>query len=230
MEVFGGDIGRNIFFVSLAERQRQLQEIPWVESATVMRLLPNRLKIQIKERTPVAFVRIGSRASLIDSSGVLLDMPPKPAGRYSFPLITGIAENEPLSSRAAGMKIFTRFMQALDAEGARYSQTISEVDLSDPEDVKATIADSAGAVLVHLGDVQFLERYKLYLAHVEEWRQQYPRLESVDLRYDRQVVLNPDSAQPSAAGVVARSSAAPAKHPAKPPAKTKAHAVSPSRH
>src|SRR5919109_463271 len=68
MEVFGGDIGRNIFFISLPERKKQLQEIPWVESAAVMRLLPNRLKVQVQERTPVAFVRIGPKASLIDGN------------------------------------------------------------------------------------------------------------------------------------------------------------------
>jgi len=35
MEVMGGDIGRNIFFIPLAERQAQLEQIPWVESASV---------------------------------------------------------------------------------------------------------------------------------------------------------------------------------------------------
>ena len=39
MEVMGGDIGRNIFFIPLSERKAQLEKIPWVESASVMRLL-----------------------------------------------------------------------------------------------------------------------------------------------------------------------------------------------
>ena len=44
MEVMGGDIGRNIFFVPLAQRKTQLEQIPWVESASVMRFVPNRLQ------------------------------------------------------------------------------------------------------------------------------------------------------------------------------------------
>src|SRR5450631_3046557 len=40
LEVMGGDIDRNIFFVPLAERKKQLEDIPWVESAAVMRLYP----------------------------------------------------------------------------------------------------------------------------------------------------------------------------------------------
>jgi cell division protein FtsQ len=198
MEVFGGDIGRNIFFISLPERKKQLQEIPWIESAAVMRLLPNRLKVQVQERTPVAFVRIGPKPSLIDGNGVVLDMPAKSAKKYSFPVILGMEESEPLSTRAARMKIFTNLVQQLDSTGARYSNDLSEVDLSDPEDAKITVADVNGAVLVHLGvsepgEMAFLERYKVFLAHAREWRAQFSKLESVDLRYDRQVIVNPDS-------------------------------------
>src|SRR5512133_3814601 len=53
MEVMGADIGRNVFFIPLDERKKQLEEIAWVESASVMRLLPNRVKVQVVERTPV---------------------------------------------------------------------------------------------------------------------------------------------------------------------------------
>jgi cell division protein FtsQ len=47
-------------------------------------------------------------------------------------------------------------------------------------------------VLVHLGSSNYLERYKVYVSHVREWRQQFDKLESVDLRYDRQIIVNPD--------------------------------------
>src|SRR3954447_22810436 len=75
MEVLGGDIGRNIFFVPLAERKNQLEQIPWVHTASVMRFVPNRLKVEISERIPVAFARIGSKILLIDASGALMDLP-----------------------------------------------------------------------------------------------------------------------------------------------------------
>lgn len=203
LQVFGADIGRNIFFVPLDERRLQLQEIPWVQAATVMRLLPNRIRIQVQERTPVAFARIGSKVSLIDANGVVLEMPAKAARNYSFPVITGMQETEPLSTRSARMKIYSRLVGDLDSSGASYSQALSEVDLSDPEDVKVTVADANGAVLLHLGDDNFLDRYKIYLAHVEQWRQQFPRLDSVDLRYDRQVVVNPDSRAPQQPAIAA---------------------------
>ena len=190
MEVMGGDIGRNVFFIPLDERQKQLQQIPWVESASVMRFAPNRLKIQIKERTPVGFAQIGSKIMLVDASGVLMDLSAKK--KYSFPVILGMSSSQPLSTRAAQMKIYGQVVHELDSDGAHYSQELSEVDLSDPEDVKVLTNDPDGEVLVHLGSSSYLDRYKIYVGHLREWRQQFPKLESVDLRYDRQIIVNPD--------------------------------------
>ena len=192
MEVMGADIGRNIFFIPLAQQKAQLEQIPWVESASVMRFVPDRLKVEIQERSPVAFARVGPRIALIDAGGTLMELPPK--HKYSFPVILGMNPGEPLSTRAPRMKAYNQLVQELDAGGARYSQDLSEVDLSDLEDVKVRVNDAAGNVLVHLGSSNYLPRYKIYVGHVREWRQQFQKLESVDLRYDNQIVVNPDMA------------------------------------
>jgi cell division protein FtsQ len=202
MEVAGADIGRNIFFVPLEERQRQLEQIPWVEKAQVMRLLPNRIAVTIQERTPVAFAQIGPRTSLIDANGMVMGMPANRQTKYSFPVIRGIAETEALSSRAAAMKIYNRLVSELGADAGQgatnYVRQLSEVDLSDPEDVKVTANDPGGTMVVHLGAQDFLPRYKLYVTHIAEWRQQFQNVQSVDLRYEGQVIVNPD--KPADAG------------------------------
>ena len=190
LEVMGGDIGRNVFFIPLEQRKKELEQIPWLESASVMRFAPNRLKIEIRERTPVAFARIGSKVMLVDRSGVLMDLPARK--KYSFPVIVGMSLTGLRSTRSAQMKTFNQLIEELDSGGAHYSQELSEVDLSDPEDVKVLTGDREGDVLVHLGSSAYLERFKIYVAHLREWRQQFPKLESVDLRYDGQIIVNPD--------------------------------------
>ncbi len=192
MDVMGGDIGRNIFFVPLAQRQQQLEQIPWVESASVMRFVPNRLRIEIHERMPVAFARIGSHISLIAAGGTLMELAPGGKRKYSFPVIAGMNSGEPLSTRAARMKSYNALVRDLDSSGAHYSQELSEVDLGDTEDVKVVSADANGEVLVHLGSGNYLQRYKTYVTHAQQWRQQFDKLESVDLRYDGQIIVNPD--------------------------------------
>ena len=190
MEVMGADIGRNTFFVPLTQQKAQLEQIPWVESASVMRFVPNRLKVEIHERTPVAFARVGPRIFLIDAIGTLMELPQK--HKYSFPVILGMNPGEPLSTRVPRMKAYNELVQQLDSGGARYSQDLSEVDLSDLENLKVRVNDPQGDVLVELGSSDYLKRYKTYVSHVQEWRQQFQKLESVNLRYDNQVIVNPD--------------------------------------
>ena len=192
--VFGEDVERNIFSISLDQRRAQLEKLPWIEHATVMRLLPNKMRVLIAERTPVAFVRQDRHIGLVDRNGVLLDMPAdtKTTEHYSFPVVTGISAADPLSTRAARMKIFERFTLELDSSGEKISQELSEVDLSNPEDVKALIPDHGGEILVHFGEDDFLDRYRRFKQHLQEWRTIYPKLASVDMRYERQVVLQMD--------------------------------------
>ena len=198
----------------------QLERLPWVEHAMVMRLLPNRMRVSIAERTPVAFVRQGNHIGLVDANGVLLDMPTDSElnTHYSFPVVTGISADEPLSTRAARMKIYQRFTSELDGAGEKISQSLSEVDLSNPEDVKALIPDHSSEVLVHFGEDSFLDRYRKFEEHLPEWRTQYPKLSSVDMRYERQVVLEmqPGSAVPVAASAGAVTPDASAPSPNKP--------------
>ena len=171
MEVMGADIGRNIFFIPLTQQKTQLEQIPWVESASVMRFVPNRLKVEIHERTPVAFARVGPRMFLIDAGGTLMELSPK--HKYSFPVILGMNPGEPLSTRAPRMKAYAQMVRELDAGGARYSQGLSEVDLTDLEDLKVRVNDPAGDVLVHLGSSDYLRRFKIYVSHAQGWRQQF---------------------------------------------------------
>jgi cell division protein FtsQ len=191
LPVFGEDIGRNIFFVPLAERRKQLEEIPWIEKATVMRLLPDKIRVSVVERKPVAFVRQGQQIGLVDANGILLTMPPAMMAQhhYSFPVVTGIDAHDPPAQRKARMAVYQRLLGELDANGQRISEQISEIDLTDPEDAQVLMPEQGGDVLAHFGEDRFLERYQRYKAHINEWRQHYPKLASVDLRYDQQVVL-----------------------------------------
>jgi cell division protein FtsQ len=203
LAVFGGDIGRNIFFVPLAERRAELENLPWVKQATVMRLLPNQLRIAVVERAPIAFVRNGNRVGLVDEDGVLLDMPPAmmAARRYSFPVVAGIRPRTELELRAQRMQLYQRFVSALDADGSRSAEQLSEVDLSDPEDVRAVLPAAGSDILVHFGDENFAERYRSFQQHLPGWKRQYPNLASVDLRYQHQTVLEmaPDKPEAGAA-------------------------------
>src|SRR5512143_673148 len=142
LQVMGGDIGRNIYFVPLDERRKTLEQVPWVQSASVMRLLPNHLRVNIQERTTVAFIQFGQRVELIDAEGVVMDIPVGTRASWAFPIVVGMRESDPLSTRSARMKLYEKLITDLDSTGEKNSLDLNEVDLSDPEDLKVTVAEN----------------------------------------------------------------------------------------
>jgi cell division protein FtsQ len=204
LSVFGSDIGRNIFHVPLAVRRAELEQLPWVEHATVMRLLPNQLRVSVVERVPVAFVRAGNQIGLIDRGGVLLDMPPAmmASKRYSFPVVTGVMAQQSTEERASRMRLYTEFMHALNSTDSTAALQISEVDLSDPEDVRVLLPSAGSDLLVHFGSDDFAARWQRLEQKLPAWRQQYPRLAGVDLRYQRQTVLEMSKAADEGTGSI----------------------------
>jgi cell division protein FtsQ len=240
LSVFGTDIGHNLFRVPLAQRRSALEHLSWVQRATVMRVLPNQLRVAVTERTPIAFVEVGGRIALADGAGIVLEMTPQEmaAKHYSFPVVSGINPSDPLSIRAARMQVYQRFISDLDAGGDKVSAQLSEVNLSDPEDVRATVPASGSDVELQFGQEDFLARWRNYQTHIAQWRQQYPKLAAVDLRYEHEVVLKmtPDAAAPAeSVGTEAKAPAA-APHAAQKaaPAKTKkvakTHGRAPAKH
>ncbi|MDE3170884.1 MAG: FtsQ-type POTRA domain-containing protein, partial [Acidobacteriota bacterium] len=123
LDVFAADRGKSILRVPLGERRRELESIPWVESAVVRRVLPNQISVAITERTPVAFLREGLNMALVDAHGVILDRPL--AGDFDFPVVTGIGPEMPLPDRAQRMQLYSGFIGQIESAGAHAASGIS---------------------------------------------------------------------------------------------------------
>jgi len=201
LEIFSADRGRSVLRIPLGERRRELESISWVESATVRRALPNRLEIDIVERRPIAFLRHGSALSLIDVHGVILDRPLQ--GNFTFPVVTGISADLPADERERRMQLFAGFTQQVQTVRPGALDQVSVVDLSDHDDVAASIAGLQGGdpgasgagdapVKVHFGDSDFAAKYRTLLDKIGEWRATVGRIESVDLRFNGEAVVNQD--------------------------------------
>ncbi len=197
LQIFRQDRNRSILRIPLDERRRALELIPWVERAVVRRALPNRLQVELAERTPVAFLRSGANLQLVDVRGVILERPLE--GDFRFPVVTGISESMPLVGRERRMNRFVEFMKQVDLARPRSGERVSEVDLADAGDLRATLAGlpelaGQGPVLVHFGDGDFLAKFRLLLDDFAQWRASAGRVDSVDLRFSREVVVNPGGA------------------------------------
>jgi cell division protein FtsQ len=202
LERFSADFGRSSLRVPIEERRRALEEIPWVEKARVERVLPNRLRVEITERTPIAFLRHGGELSLIDAHGVLLEKPMQ--AEFEFPVVTGIDPDAPLEERERRMHLYEEFLGDIERVLPGATSYVSEVDLAEPDDLRVTLAGmpalgnpAAGgqaAVLVHFGKREFEAKFRNFVESIAHWRASAGgRVESVDLRFERQVVVNPEA-------------------------------------
>jgi cell division protein FtsQ len=206
--IFAADRNHSVLRIPLSERRRQIESLPWVEQATVRRALPNHVEIEIVERTPIAFLRDGSDMSLVDVHGMILERPL--TGNFHFPVVSGVSVEMPMDERERRMELFAGFSQQIQAAHAGAMEQVSEVDLSDAEDLRATLTGLPGGsapggvssgdwgqteapLLVHFGDSDFEGKYRTLLENIGQWRATAGRVESVDLRFSREAVVNPDT-------------------------------------
>lgn len=200
---FADDQGRSILRVPLEERRVALEELPWVEQASVQRVLPNHIRVEITERVPVAFLRNGPELSLIDAHGVILD---RPEGQeFQFAIVSGVAETMPPAERERRMQTFQEFLKDVELVKPGSSERVSEVDLSNPKDLAAVMTGLAGpgsdaqAVTLHFGQSDFVSKYRMLVENFAAWQADAGRIVSIDLQYTRQVVVNPESGSSHAA-------------------------------
>lgn len=202
LEIFAPDRGRSVLRVPLAQRRAQIEALPWVERATVRRALPNRIEVEIVERTPIAFVRDGSDLFLADKQGMILDRPLE--ANFHFPVVTGITSTMTHEDRARRMQMMSDFMSQIRQVRSDAGDSVSEIDVSDASDIQATFAglQSAGAsvpgaLLVHFGDNDFHDKFQVLLNNIGQWESAAGRVASVDLRFEREVVVNPEDPAPA---------------------------------
>jgi len=201
LEIFAADRGKSVLRIPLTERRSQLEAIPWVERAVVRRSLPNRIEVELTERTPVAFLRQGDEMALLDAHGVILDRPVE--ADFHFPVVSGINAEMPAEDRERRMQLFAGFTQQIESVHPDALEHVSVLDLADEHDVKATFTgllpgEAVGGsleapVVVHFGDSDFADKYSNLVTKIGEWRATAGSIESVDLRFSREAIVNPDA-------------------------------------
>ncbi len=185
LRLFEQDYGRSLYLLPLAQRRKSLLNIAWVHDATVVRVWPNRIVVDIRERRPAAFVKVPSdgmtRWALIDDEGVILEPPPK--APFRLPVLAGVLVAEEPDKRALRVRRMRRLMQDL----GNLSDKVSEVDASDLDNLKITEQVQGKVVSLILGDTNFASRVRNFLDHYQDIRKKVPKATTFDLRLDDRI-------------------------------------------
>jgi cell division protein FtsQ len=201
LQPFLRDRNRSVLLIPLDARRSQLEQLPWVETASVQRILPNRIRVELTERTPIAFLRNGTDLELIDAHGKILDRPE--SEDLHFPIVTGLADSMPQGEREKRMQTYQEFLRDADLVRSGSSDRVSEVDLSNAKDLRVVMTGLASpsdpqAVTIHFGNSDFTAKYRMLVENFAQWQANAGRVQSIDLQYSRQVVVNSDSSASTA--------------------------------
>lgn len=179
----GIQIGSNAFEVSMEEARNRLLQHPWVEDATVVRKLPNRIRVELHERKPVALVAL-DQLYLVSEEGAVfkrigVDDP------ADLPVITGIASEmfyDDFDYRKAVLLRSMAVLQDYEGAGLADDEPVSEIHFDATTGVELFVGDDGMHVRLGRGQHrQKLRRLKQVLARLsrEKARPAYVYLDNV---------------------------------------------------
>ncbi len=139
-DLSGVVLGANVFALDTALCEKKLLENPWISQARVTRDLPRALRIEIKEREPVALAVFAERLYLVTAEGEPFKelAPGDPA---DFPIITGVSVDGISRDRARELERVREGLSVLELYGRlplSKTQPAQEVHLADSGDVVLT--------------------------------------------------------------------------------------------
>lgn len=182
-KIFADDEGVSVYLIPLPERRDAIRNVPWVREASVARVWPNRVIVRVQERTPVAFVRMNvSRFGMIDGEGVIL---PPATDRFKLPVLTGVRASDPVAKRREGVQRMLR----LTADLGDATADISEVDVSDGDNLKVSEPYDGRILTLLLGDRNFAVRYRNFVGHYAQIQQRLPGAAVLDLRLEDRITV-----------------------------------------
>jgi len=185
--LFEKDYGQSLYLMPLRQRRDDLLRLPWIKEARITRIWPNRLKIRVTEREPIAFVQLPgeNELPLIDSDGFLLR--PEVNASFNLPVLTGITREQSDEER----RVRVRRLRKLITDSGELSAKISEVDVADPDNLKVMQDAGGKAVTLIIGNRYFKRRLEKFKQNADDLLRRDPGKTTFDLRVDGSIYARP---------------------------------------
>ncbi len=171
------DLRRSRTLLSFDSRaaQDRIEQLPWIEHATIERIFPNRVEVRVTERTPFAVWRLGSRTFLIDRTGRVLGAVPQSAMPNLLRIVGEGAAGEAaaLHDMLSGYPEFLRQLETAERAGGRRwtlrltSGRVIQLPAGGEAEALAQVAKLTGADFARIGEIDLRVPGRIL---VREWR------------------------------------------------------------
>ena len=181
-----------VWRADLSQLSNHLQQLPWIRTAVVTRVLPDGIRVRIVEREPRLVVRTAAgRFVWVDDDAVFLeDM--KPADPIPSFFLRGWNEEESTAARTENRERVAKFLELQkDWEAQGLSERVSEVNLLDLRDVRAQLAGDDSEIEIRLGAQDQGHRLRLGLNELDKQRQtpRGPFISYIDLTQAKRAII-----------------------------------------
>ncbi len=127
---------------------------PLVERVRVRRGITGRVRVQVRERTPIALVNVG-QVYQVDAAGVLFSLP---AGEFArLPVVSGLQDTTGVDGLArltpSSQSRLSCVLRELDRSGPEWIHHVSQIDLSDPDAARMTLEGYPALIEIASGDM-----------------------------------------------------------------------------
>ncbi len=191
------DFPTNILRIDLGRLKTRLEKEPWIRKVEIRRILPSDLILYIQERSPSAILEINGELMIADMEGALLDAYDPQYGKLNTPVLKGFVGKDAAGYRQNYQENAARIRQALDmlseieSGSPSYAGNISEIDISDPNNLKIFLVDDSAEI--YLGEKDYLKRFQKLMDNLntyQEVKSQNSDIASVDLRFAGKIVYH----------------------------------------
>jgi cell division protein FtsQ len=166
-------LGLNALEMNVGEVEQLLSDNPWIESVTVRREIPNKLRINVVEKTPAFWIRQGDGLYFADAHGKVIA--PMHAGEMaSLPIL---AVDDTITD---GDRVLTGILQKIDKKQTPFTQSQTAwIKLTSSHELEVYLDGHAGGqgLTIRLS----MDRWELQLERLKiAWRDLMRRNEFKD--------------------------------------------------
>jgi cell division protein FtsQ len=181
-----------VWRADLEQLSKHLEQLPWVRTAIVTRVLPDGIRVRITEREPRAVVRTNSgRFIWVDDDAVYLGEMSATDQMPAF-FLRGWNEENSTTAQKENRERVSRFLELQrEWEAQSISVRVSEVNLLDLRDVRVQLAGEDSQIEVRLGGQDQAARLKKALTVLDTQRQtsRGPLISYIDLSQGKRAVV-----------------------------------------
>jgi cell division septal protein FtsQ len=193
-KLFSRTFSDKLLSVDLDRVKNIVESDIWVKTAMVRRKLPDRLIISLVEREPTAVAAIDNELYVVDEEGMVLDAYGSEYKHLNQPIVKGLrslARENSLNENAERIRVYFEVLEDLRGDQIDYTDSISEVDVENPERVAVIPADDP--VAIYLGESSYRKRYETFLSQKDLYnrlKKKYGLIEYVDVTYEDRIIFH----------------------------------------